>query len=341
MKKKVHLILVFATLFAFAGAMFMETNAWARAGGGGGSGSRGARSFSSPQMPSSPSRVSPGVGSPSQSPLSRNPAQPSGGFFSRSPFLQGMAGGLAGGMLGSLLFGGVGHASPGGHGGGGIGLMDIAILGLIVYLAYRFFRKRRLQNAAAPGYYTTADAPPSSVEPPYSQTPYSQNVQPYSYGEVPGTPPPYGEVEQGIEQLRRHDPYFDEEKFKETAQDLFFRIQAGWMNRSLEGIENILTREMAEFFQREFESMKQKGIINRLENIAIRRVELTEAWQEPGKDFITVLFTANLLDYTVDAATREVVKGDRLNPVKFQEFWTFCRESGAPGWRLSAISQME
>jgi hypothetical protein len=42
-----------------------------------------------------------------------------------------------------MLFGGAGHASPGGAPSGGIGLFDILLLGLIVYLAWRFFKKRR------------------------------------------------------------------------------------------------------------------------------------------------------------------------------------------------------
>lgn len=338
MIKKLHLILVFATLFIFAAATFMESMAWARAGGGRGSGSRGGRSFSSPQMPSSSSRVSPGMSTTGQSPFSGNPAQGSGNFFSRSPFLQGMAGGLAGGMLGSLLFGGVGHAGSGGIGRGGIGLMDIIILGVILYLAYRFFKRRRAQNEAVASAHfgnTSQPRPGGNAEFPRTLTPYLMDPLPET------GPSSTGEADRGFGRMGSQDAGFDEERFKETAQDLFFRIQAGWTNRSLEGIENILTKEMAEFFRSEFETLKQKGIINRLENIAIRRVELSEAWQEPGKDFITVLITANLLDYTVNAETREVVQGDRMNPVKFQEFWTFCREGGSAGWRLSAINQME
>jgi predicted lipid-binding transport protein (Tim44 family) len=261
-----------------------------------------------------------------------SPTQPSGGFFGRSPFMQGLAGGLAGGLLGSLLFGGTGHASPGGFGGGGIGLMDIAILGLILYLAYRFFKKRREQNAAAASYYGT---PPQAD----NYEGFSQTGGSYAYGTAHEPVRGYSELEQGIDQIRRYDPGFDEERFKENVQDLFFRIQAGWTNRSLEGIEGILTGEMADFFRREFESMRERNVINRLENIAIRKVELAEAWQEAGNEYITVLITANLLDYTVDATTREVVEGDKLNPVKFKEFWTFTRDIGAPGWRLSAIDQ--
>lgn len=333
MKKKMSLVMIFLTLIFFGIATYMEATAWAaRAGGGRSFGSRGSRTYSTPQTPS---RTAPGMTSPGRN----MPGQPqsSGGFFSRSPFMQGLAGGLAGGMLGSLLFGGSGHAAGAGvGGGGGMGLMDIIIIGLLLYLAYRFFKKRRQQAAASAGYYADASSPRVDSYGGYPQSNYSQEPAQYqepSYG--------YGQLEQGLGQIRTYDPSFTEEGFKETVQDMFFRIQAGWANRSLEGIEGILTGEMADFFMKEFETMKQKGIINRLENIAVRKVEITEAWQEMGKDYVTVLFTANLLDYTVDAETREVVGGDKMNPVKFQEFWTFCRDVGSGRWQLSAINQVE
>lgn len=318
-------------MFFFGAATVMESVAWARAGGGSSFGSRGSRSFSAPRMPSSPSPSSPGLNAPGRSPFQGPAGQPSGGFFSRSPFLQGMVGGLAGGMLGSLLFGGIGHASPGGMGGGGIGLLDIILIGALLYFGWRFFKRRRTQ-AVATGYY---NAPGYSGQEGFSD--------PNSYYRPAVEPPPSasGELEAGLRQLRQFDPAFSEEAVKETFQDIFFRVQAAWMNRSLEGVEGIVSDEMAEIFRKEFDSMRRKGRINRLENIAIRKVEPTEVWQEMGKDYITVLITANLLDYTVDDTTGQVVGGDKFNPVKFQEFWTFCRDTGSAQWKLSAINQVE
>jgi predicted lipid-binding transport protein (Tim44 family) len=139
--------------------------------------------------------------------------------------------------------------------------------------------------------------------------------------------------------MEQSDPSFSEEALKETFQDLFFRVQVAWMNRSIEGGQDIVTDEMAEFFRTEFDAMKSKGRINRLENIAIRKVEPSEVWQEAGKEYVTVLFTANLLDYTLDEKTGQVVGGDKLNPVKFQEFWTFSRDIGSSQWKLSALNQ--
>ena len=333
---KLQWSLVFSVLFFFVMALVIESSAWARAGGGRSMGSRGSKSFTTPQKPAGPSQSGPGMTTPGRNPGAPTAAQPSGGFFSRSPFLQGLAGGLAGGMIGSLLFGGMGHAAPGGTGGGGgIGFLEIALLGLILFFVYRFFKKRREQAAFADAAAYSGVSPGLEN---YGGPPQSRSFAP-SYPQE--SVAPHEDVERGIQQIRTMDPYFDEEKFKETVQDLFFRIQAGWTNRSLEGLGGILTDEMTAYFQKEFDEMNRKGVINRLENIAVRKVELAEVWQESGKDYITVLFAANLLDYTVDATTREVLEGDRLNPVKFQEYWTFCRDVGTNRWQLSAIGQVE
>ena len=336
---KLRLALILSVVFLFGAFALAESTAWARAGGGRSTGSRGSRSFSAPSSPSSPSPSSPGFNSPGRSQSPSMPNQPSsGGFFGRSPFLQGMAGGLAGGMLGSLLFGGMGHAAPmGGLGGGGIGFLDILILGLLGYFAWKFFKKRRDQRAMATAYYGEGSQGQFDT---YSGHPQDGSPYQAGYGQPDGashTEP--DELRRGIDQIRSYDPSFHEESFRETAQDLFFRVQAGWMNRDLDAIRSLLTNDMAEYFRDEFAHMRQRGVMNRLENIAVRKVELAEAWQETGQDYITVLITANLLDYTVDEASGQVVEGDKLNPVKFREFWTFRREIATKSWQLSAINQ--
>ncbi|MEN6439068.1 MAG: Tim44 domain-containing protein [Syntrophobacter sp.] len=315
--------MVLSLIVVFTAFVVMESSAWARAGGGGSSGSRGSRSFSSPSAPSGPSSGFPGINSPGRNPSAGFPSQSQGGFFSRSPFMSGLAGGLAGGLLGGMLFGGTGHAASGmGGGGGGIGLLDIAIIGLLLYFGWRFLKRRRDAAQAFQG------------------TSYSQSYAEPGFSN-PSSPPyvPEGEVEEGYRRLQQADPGFSEQALKEEFEDIFFRVQAAWMNRSLDGAVGILTPEMTAYFIGEFEGMKKQGRINRLENIAIRKVEPSEIWREEGRDYVTVLITANLLDYTVDDQTGQVVGGDRLNPVKFEEFWTFCREIGTSPWQLAGINQ--
>lgn len=327
-KKGLYLAVLFSVIFLFGIATVLESSAWARAGGGSSSGSRGSRSFSSPSAPPSRPSPSPSPSSPSPSSPYRAPGAPPPSAPSGSPFWQGMAGGVAGGLIGNMLFGGRGYAGPGYGGGGGYGgpgLLDLLIIGVGIYFLMKYLKRRREQRADSYFYGESAMSP----------------QQPYYGGGQQEYAPPMDEVTQGFEELKRFDPGFTEERFKETAEDLFFRIQAGWMNRSLDGIEGLLAPEMKSFFAGEFTRLKQSGRINKLENIAVRKVEPSEVWQEAGKDFVTVLFTANLLDYTVDDKTGRVVEGDKLNPVKFQEFWTFCRDIGTQQWQLTAINQVD
>jgi predicted lipid-binding transport protein (Tim44 family) len=101
----------------------------------------------------------------------------------------------------------------------------------------------------------------------------------------------------------------------------------------------LLTEEMSGILQGDAEKLKSEKKINRLENIAVRSVDLVEVWQESGRDYITVRFYANLLDYTVDETTGQVVSGNKTEPVKFEEYWTFSRPVGNNPWQLSAINQ--
>ncbi len=61
-------------------------------------------------------------------------------------------------------------------------------------------------------------------------------------------------------------------------------------------------------------------------------MDLTEAWQERGQDYLTVRVYANLLDYKLDERTGQLVSGSKTDPVKFDEYWTFTRPVGPNSW---------
>lgn len=121
--------------------------------------------------------------------------------------------------------------------------------------------------------------------------------------------------------------------------DIFFKIQGSWMNRDLSPVSGLLTDEMKRIFQTDLDRLLRDKQTNKLENIAVRNVEIVEAWQEAGQDYVTSLIYANLLDYTTDDTTGAVVDGSKTDPVKFEEYWTFTRPAGGNSWRLSAINQ--
>jgi len=319
MRHKVTKLLVLLTVTAFLSVAAFEVDAFARAGGGRSSGSRGSRSYSTPSRPQ-----------PSQSREQSAPAQPvppaqqpSGGGF-----LRGLGGGILGGLLGGMLFRNLGFGGLGdGFGGSGVGLFEIILVAGIGFLIYRMAKRKREESL--------------SYQSPYFQGSNRGGDTSFSGSSagVAGALNPV-KLDEGLSYLRQMDPSFDEARFKDTAMDIFFKIQGAWMHRDLSPAGNLLTDEMRDILQNDVDQLIREKHVNRLENIAVRNVEITEVWQESGQDFITALLYANLLDYTTNESTGEVVAGSRTDPVKFEEYWTFTRPVGNNAWRLSAINQV-
>lgn len=256
--------------------------------------------------------------SPKKAPMQQNMKQ--GTQQRKSGFGRGLAGGLLGGALGAMLFGSL-FGAP----GQGFGLLPILLLG---GAAYFFFRQRgRGRRAEHQGSSTSQ---PGNIF-------NMQGERMDSATEPDDVMRSLDPVEQGLQEIRRSDRSFDEQYFVEIASDVFFQVQAGWMRRDLDSYRHLLGDQLAGEYEDHFERMRRDGQINKLESIAIRRVEIVNCGSDGREDFVTVLFTANLLDYTVDEQSGELVSGSMTEPVKFAEEWSWARKSGTDDWLLEGI----
>ena len=292
----------------------LATLAEARAGGGLSGGSRGSRSYSAPRTPSVPSSpATPSAPTSPQRSLSPAPVTPARPGFGWGGMLGGF---LLGGLLGGLLFGGLG-----GHGLGGVGLLDLLLVGGLVWLAFAVLRRR---SAPEPEYAgAAAFAGDRAAE---------------------ASTPPAGlaldeDFERGIAAIRSMDAGFTPVRFAGLARDAFVRVQSAWSARDLGPVRAELTDEMAGSLEADLARLREARRINRLDKLTVETAEPTEAWQESGRDFVTLRFRASALDYTVDEATGAVVEGSNAVPSAFEEYWTFTRPVGPNPWRLSAIQQ--
>ncbi|MBM9613340.1 TIM44-like domain-containing protein [Desulfobulbus rhabdoformis] len=306
LKRSLPFMAIFMAL-TLVGAAVVPDHADARSRSGG-------RSFSKPTYRSTPKST------PSQN---YNQRTNRSGSFGR-----GLMGGLLGGALGGLLFG-----SMFGAGGSGMGILPLIILGVIGYFLYKRFVNRPTSSSSS-GY----QPPPNSMFQGGGNSMGGSSVPP-----VPPVPPAPGPMtaEEGMAEIRQTDPGFDENHFLEVASDVFFKIQAGWMRREIDTFRHLLGSQLASEYEGHFAEMKAKGQINKLESIAIRRVEIVEAGSQNGEDFVTVLFTANLLDYTVDDKSGNLIEGNMTEPVKFAEKWTWARPVRTESWKLEGIEVVE
>ncbi len=112
------------------------------------------------------------------------------------------------------------------------------------------------------------------------------------------------------------DASFKESSFKVLAEDVFFEIQGGWKKRDLSGVGHLLNPEMFNILHQDVNRLLSEKKINRLEKIAVREVEIVEAGQNRGEEFIPVKFYANLLDYVVNETDGQISSGSSNDPVK-------------------------
>ena len=303
------------TILLFVSIAVFELDSFARVGGGRSFGGRGTRSYSPPNRQySSPSPSRQQTATPPGQPAQ----QPTGGGFLRS-----FGGGLLGGLLGGIRPSAAWIRRNGRR--------------------LRRQRYRYLRNSPSAGSRLSAvkmikrkrGGENPAYQSSYQQGGYQTETPAYGGSGQPGEK----DMSDGISHIRQMDPSFDEGRFKDTAMDIFFKLQGAWMNRDLSPVDTLLQNEMKGIIQKDIDNLLREKRVNRLENIAVRNIEIVEAWQESGQDFLTVLFTANLLDYTTDDSTGKVVEGSKTDPVKFEEFWTFTRALGNNPWRLSAINQ--
>lgn len=310
-------------LFALS-QIALETFAEARAGGGRSGGFRGSRSSQAPSRATNPTSQPRRDATPAQQPASMMPQ--SGGF------MRGLGTAVLGGFLGSMLFSGLAGATGlggmgGGMGGSGFGMIEILLFAGLAYFLYRKFKASRTPALATNG--------GGSMQ--YQDTSYQA---PAPMGYTGGAP-----VQESLpnhtdyRSLTMMDPSFNPDTFLKTAQDSFFKIQGAWNKQDVTALRNLCGGELMKSWEQEIAQLKQRGQKNRMDNIALRDSEITEVWTENGEDFITLRLHANLLDFTVDEKSGNVVSGSDSEPVEFEEFWTFSRPVGPNAWKLTAVQQ--
>ena len=313
MNQSIRRILFTAFLIASLGAwqLALETHVDARAGGGRSGGFRGSRSYQAPSRPvqPAPSQQRRETQAPPQQPAPFSP-QPGG-------FMRGLAGGIMGGVLGSLLFSGLAQAGWGGLGGSGVGLFEILLIAGVGYFLIRKFRRPAVPtNYGSMQYQRMTDG-----------------------GAQPADPPEPPRTEIDYRSMQMMDGTFNPERFLTTAQDIFFKVQGAWNREDTATLRSLCGPELMQTWEGELANLRARGHKNRMDNIALRESDITEAWTESGVDYLTTRFRANLLDFTVDEKSGAVVDGSNTAPVEFEEFWTFSRPVGPNTWKLSAVQQ--
>jgi predicted lipid-binding transport protein (Tim44 family) len=238
-------------------------------------------------------------------------AQPSRGLFGGG-LMGGLMGGLLGaGLIGMLMGGGFMSGMAGFMGVLGL-LLQIALIGGLVYLVVRLFR-RRSQPAMATG--------PQMAE----RTMQQPNPGMMGHtGGMGGAIPAAAPVAIGPA---------DYQDFEQLLKS----IQGAWSAGNEGALRQFTTPEMAAYFGEQLSDMQRQGLRNEVSDVKLEQGDLAEAWGEDGLEYATVAMRFSAMDVTRDRTGR-VVEGDASTRSMITEVWTFVRRPGER-WVLSAIQQ--
>jgi predicted lipid-binding transport protein (Tim44 family) len=308
----------FIALSAVAALSLTFIGADARPGGGKSVGSRGANTQSAPPTTNTAPRTAQPLDNKGTQPGSQvaGAATSRPGTAAAAPARSGFGSMLMGGLLGAGLFGllsGSGLFSGLGSMAGIMGLLlQVALIGGIVYLGMMLFRRRSGEPAMATA---RASAPPAQQATDFARAGLNTG------GGAPA-----------LAKLNVTGDDFN------SFERLLGNIQAAYGRQDRSALRALSTQEMFHYFDDELTANEARGVVNQISGVKLLQGDLSEAWGEPGAEYATVAMRYSIDEQTIEKASGRVVnKGEP----EATELWTFRRNPGANAmsWKLSAIQQ--
>ena len=235
--------------------------------------------------------------------------------------------GVGAGLLGAGLFGllsGSGFLSGLGSLAGMLGfLLQIALIGGVIFLVMRLLRSRREAAMATPAQGMARDAQPA-------QNPMQRQTLGGMMGGAATQAPP------ALQPLNLTGEDFG------AFEKLLGDVQGAYSSENVAALRTLLTPEMASYFEGDLSDNEAKGVINKIANVKLLQGDLSEAWREASGEYATVAMRYSISDALVDRKTGRTIEGDLVKVGEVTEVWTFVREPGTSldGWKLSAIQQV-
>ena len=304
-------------MVALAAFALSAAPAMAQAGKGKSMGSRGSQTYSAPPA----TQTAPNQAKPMERSVTQpNQAQP--GAAAAAPaaapsFGKALMGGMLGGLLGAGLFSLLSGGGLGGFGGALMMLLQIALIGGLVFLVIAFVRRR--SAAANQPAMATANGP-QVLNRDMNQPMGGGMGHAGGFGAVAGRP---------LDIVAE-----DYNAFERLLGD----VQAAYSREDIGALRTMTTPEMAVYFDEALSDTAAQGKVDRFGPAKLLQGDLAEAWTEGADDYATVAMRFSLPVATLDRASGKPVSGDLNSPREFTEIWTFRRARGEP-WKLSAIQQ--
>lgn len=226
---------------------------------------------------------------------------------------RGMFGGLFGGLLAGTL---LGSLLSGGGFAGGFGMLDLIIIGLLIYFGMKFFRNRQQNNRSNNQYYSQQS--PSD----YNNQNINQAGQNQARNNAAAAWDNLRSERRDQTNAYQSTGTFNTEEFLAGAKQLYVRMQESWDLRDIEDIKQFTSPIMHKDIEEQF---KEDPNPSKTQIILIN-ANVLEVKQEGDYEQVAVLF---------DVLMKEAENADNE---QVREIWNFSRNKAQNGtWILDGI----
>lgn len=120
-------------------------------------------------------------------------------------------------------------------------------------------------------------------------------------------------------------PEFKWTEFKTRVAATFFALQKAWTERKWQLVRPFESENIFQSHLYWIQEYLHQNRINVLEQIELLKIEPVKIEEDLYYESITARVYGSMIDYTVNAETRDLICGDQRAPREFTEYWTFIR----------------
>lgn len=138
--------------------------------------------------------------------------------------------------------------------------------------------------------------------------------------------------------LSNKDHTWKYKNIQKRVVDTYYNLQKAWTNQNLKIAKDYISPELYDMYEIRIEWMKMRKQKNILKKIKLKKVvpiQLNDD-KDDSKDYIWYYIKGQMIDYTINVSTLEIVSGDTVKST-FVEYWKFGKSNNK--WVLKQIIQ--
>ena len=133
---------------------------------------------------------------------------------------------------------------------------------------------------------------------------------------------------QPIEAYAALDPAFDAPAVEAWISNLYIQMQQCWEKKDITSLRPYLSNVFYEQSERQLDAHRRAGNTNYIVNPTVLGVKLLGYRQENGMDVLVAEVRARIIDYTLNDATGELIRGSRTAEKFMRYGWELVRPTG-------------